>query len=103
MGKQPMATNCGREREGSESGPLSKASDRILKLASQAMKKQLMPPRCMEWSWRGRTKKRHTTGMNAKSLIRPLGKILVAALQYNRDAITETHTLMKLLISHSKV
>lgn len=49
MGKQEMAMNRGREIEGSEDkGPFPKAKSKSLKLASQAMKKAVVPTRCME-------------------------------------------------------
>lgn len=59
--------------EGSERGPLPKAKRRSLKLASQAIKKAVVPPRLPECSLRGREKKRETIGMTEKSLGIPFG------------------------------
>lgn len=54
-----------------------KANMRSLKLASQAMKKAVKPPRCMVWRWRGRFKKTAIMGRRESNLGKPLGMFLV--------------------------
>lgn len=73
MGKQESARKWRNEIKGLEQrGPLPKAKSKSLKLASQAIKKAVKPPRWKEVSLRGRAKKRRTIGIMAKNLVKPL-------------------------------
>ena len=60
MGKQETAKKIGRDNKGLVSearGPRPKAKRKSLKLASQEMKKAVMPIECMVDSDKGTTKK----------------------------------------------
>ena len=79
-GKASKSNKCPREIDGSEhKGPLPKANIKSLKLASQAMKKAVVPPRSMVWRLKGRKRKIQTIGRTQRSLEGPLETILLIA------------------------
>jgi hypothetical protein len=69
-----MEMNNGRDFGGShESGPKSKAKRRSLKLASQVIKRAVIPVGKTVVRERGRVVKRQKIGMRERSLSLPLG------------------------------
>lgn len=78
MGKQDIAKKIGRERGlgFEERGPRPKAKRKSLKLASQVMKKAVMPTECKEDIERGTVKQMSRTGIISISLVIPFGNNL---------------------------
>lgn len=82
MGKQAKGMKRESGRGGFEyNGPLLKAKSTSLKVASQAMKKEVVPPMCMEVSWSGSSKKMHAIGRIERRLEIAVVEILVAVWQ----------------------
>lgn len=75
MGKQEKAKKTERERglELEERGPRPNAKRKSLKLASQVMKKAVVPINCTEEIKKGTMKKMRKTGMIRISLVIPFG------------------------------
>lgn len=75
MGKQETAKKIGRDKGlgFEERGPRPNAKRKSLKLASQGMKKAVMPTKCMEDIKKGTMKKMRKTGMIRISLLIPFG------------------------------
>ncbi|PHT30995.1 hypothetical protein CQW23_27332 [Capsicum baccatum] len=73
-GKQANGMNVESGRGGvDDKGPLPKANKRSLKLASHAMKKEVLAPRLIEERQNGSIKNRQTIGIIATNLDLPLG------------------------------